>query len=260
VYPPPPVDSTLLAGFAAGAIQSVVAAPLDALSVRFKTMEILNGRYTSMWDYGGRKLREIGPRGIIAGWGLSFLKDSLGFAVFFATFEYVKAQAYYDFVTKYYGDLRGPSPNSRSELRLHQTGNSNTIKPHYAIEPVFLILAGLSGSIAQQVIQQPLNLIQSIHYKSLAFLDQQARIDQPKAAMLRKYFSAYRKTYLQCLIRSRRSGGWRAWLYKGLFYNTIRMVPSTSAGLLIFEMVRKRYGNEAEAVRIQKDGYGILLP
>lgn len=212
-----------------------------------------------MWAYGRSKLTEIGPRGIVAGWGLSFVKDSLGFAVFFATFEYVKAQAYYDFVIKYYGDLHGKLDSPLLEPRLDGTGNVDTIRPHYAIEPVFLTLAGLSASVTQQVIQQPLNLIQSIHYKSLAFLDKQARIDQSKAAMLRSYYSAYRKTYQQCLIHARRSGGWRRWLYRGLFYNTIKMVPSTSAGLLIFEMIRRRYGSEAEAVRIQKDGYEILL-
>lgn len=259
VYPPPPIHSTLLSGFFAGTIQSIVAAPLDALSVRFKTSEILNGRYKTMWGYGKSKLREIGPRGVIAGWTLSFVKDSVGFAVFFATFEYVKAQAYYEFVTKYYGDLRGHLYSPILKPRLEATGIIDTIRPHYAIEPIFLTLAGLSASIAQQIIQQPLNLIQSIHYKSLNSLDKQARINQPKAAMLRNYYSAYRKTYQQCLIYARRSGGWRRWLYKGLFYNTIKMVPSTSAGLLIFEMVRRRYGNEAEAVRIRKDGYEILL-
>ena len=28
---------------------------------------------------------------------------------------------------------------------------------------------------------------------------------------------------------------------------------------VIFEVVRRRYGNDAEAVRIEKDGYDILL-
>lgn len=41
--------------------------------------------------------------------------------------------------------------------------------------------------------------------------------------------------------------------------NTIKQVPSTSAGLVIFELVRRRYGSEAEAVKIKKDGYDILL-
>lgn len=47
VYPPPPLTHTMTAGFCAGSIQSLVAAPLDALQVRFKTNEMLEGRYKS---------------------------------------------------------------------------------------------------------------------------------------------------------------------------------------------------------------------
>lgn len=248
-----------------------------------------------MWQYGRSKLREIGPRGVFAGWSLSLVKDSFGYAAFFATFEYVKAQAYYSFVAKYYGDLQGnllspiltptldgttksgqqPPMDANPEGKISKneqkrrlkeqereekkTGPIDVIKPHYAIEPTFLMLAGIAASITQQFVQHPLNLIQNIHYKSLAFLDSQAKIDQPKAAMLRSYYGAYKKTYDQCLVHARRSGGWRRWLYKGFLVNTIKQVPSTSAGLVIFELVRRRYGSEAEAVKIEKDGYDILL-
>ena len=221
-----------------------------------------------MWQYGRRKLREIGPRGVFAGWGLSLLKDSLGFAAFFATFESVKAQAYYAFVAKYYGDLRG-NPLSPIGLvpnkHLSDEGVDTVIKPHYAIEPTFLMLAGIAASVTQQLVQHPLNLIQSIHYKSLlTHLDSQSQaqiqIPQSRTATLRtSYYAAYRKTYEQCRLLSRRSGGWRKWLYRGFVGNAIKQVPSTSAGLVIFELVRRRYGSEAEAVRIEKDGYDILL-
>lgn len=155
-----------------------------------------------MWQYGRSKLREIGPRGVFAGWSLSLVKDSFGYAAFFATFEYVKAQAYYGFVAKYYGDLQGNLLSPILTPRLDGTGPINVIKPHYAIEPTFLMLAGITASISQQMVQHPLNLIQNIHYKSLAFLDSQAKIDQPRAAMLRSYYGAYKKTYDQCLIHA----------------------------------------------------------
>lgn len=257
IYPPPPVHSTLLAGLSAGAIQAVVAAPLDALSVRFKTSEVVH--YKNMWRYSWSKLRDIGPRGVLAGWGLSMMKDSFGYAAFFATFEFVKAQAYYAFVTKYYGDLRGHLLAPILTPKLDETGPVDVIKPHYGIEPAFLMFAGITASISQQIIQHPLNLIQSIHYKSLAYLDKQAKIDQPKAMMARSYYSAYKKTYEQCLVHVRHAGSWRRWLYKGFLVNTIKQVPSTSAGLVIFELVRRRYGSETDAVRIEKDGYDILL-
>ena len=155
-----------------------------------------------MWQYSRSKLHEIGPRGVFAGWSLSFVKDSFGYAAFFATFEYVKAQAYYSFVAKYYGDLQGNLLSPILTPKLDGTGPINVIKPHYAIEPTFLMLAGITASITQQIVQHPLNLIQNIHYKSLAFLDSQAKIDQPRAAMLRSYYGAYKKTYDQCLVHA----------------------------------------------------------
>lgn len=74
-YPPVPPSKTFAAGFIAGALQSFVAAPLDALSVRFRPSDVLSGHYNSMWQYGVLKLREIGVRGVFAGWSLSFLKE-----------------------------------------------------------------------------------------------------------------------------------------------------------------------------------------
>ncbi|KAJ6171625.1 hypothetical protein N7470_000692 [Penicillium chermesinum] len=106
VWPPAPPSITFMAGFAAGTIQSIVAAPLDALQVRLQTSEMLKGHYRSMWHYGHHKLKQIGLRGVFAGWSLSFLRDSFGYAVFFSSFEYVKSQAYYSFITWYYGSLR----------------------------------------------------------------------------------------------------------------------------------------------------------
>lgn len=259
VYPPPPIYASFVAGSSAGAVQSVVAAPLDALSVRFRTSEIVSGKYKNMWQYGRSKLHAIGPRGVFAGWGLRCIKDTIGYGAFFAAFEYVKAQAYYDFLTMYYGGLRGQSLTPRPGAKVDTKESINTIKPHYAIEPMFLMSAGITASFAQQVFQHPLSLVQNVHFRALAQLDKEAGINQPKSAMLRNYFSAYRKTYHRCLVFARRDGGWRRWLYKGFWWNTVKQVPSTSAGLVIFELMRRRYGNEAEAVKIGKDGYNILL-
>ncbi len=248
VYPPPPASNTLVAGFMAGSIQSVIAAPLDALQVRFHTSDVLQGKYKNMWQYGRRKLQEIGIRAAFAGWRLSLLKESMGYAAFFATFEYVKAQGYYAYVTWYYGGL---SPFSGSVQQA-----TNTIKPHYAIEPTFLMLAGLSASIAQQVIQHPLTLIQQIHHTSLL---SQKRAGNPRLETRRSTYGAYGRTYRRCLVYARRFGGWRRWLYRGFFLTSLRQVPSTSAGLVVFELVRRRYGTESQAVKIQKDNYSILL-
>ena len=62
-FPPPHVDCTFLAGFSAGAVQSIVAASLDALSVRFKTSDVLSGHYENMRQYSRSKMQDISPRG-----------------------------------------------------------------------------------------------------------------------------------------------------------------------------------------------------
>ncbi|KAL8749652.1 MAG: hypothetical protein Q9199_007553 [Rusavskia elegans] len=251
VYPPPPPKTTFVAGCAAGAIQSVVAAPLDALSVRFRPTDMLDGRYKSMWQYGYVKMKEIGMRGVLAGWTLPFTKDALGYGLFFSTFEYVKAQSYYAFITRYYGSL--------NPWNLPEDDLNRVIRPHYAIEPFFLLLAGMAASVAQQLVQHPISLVQDIHYRSLAAYDKKSKSQVSIAEHLRLYSSAYQQTFQQGRARANQLGGWGSWLYKGFLWNTIKQVPSTSAGLIIFELVRRRYGIDADVVRIQKDGYDIVL-
>ena len=257
VYPPPPVSSTLAAGFTAGAIQSIVASPLDALQVRFRTGDVLDGKYKSMWQYGRRKLQEIGIHAAFAGWRLSVLKDSLGSAAFFATFEFVKAQCCYEFVAWYYG-------NSRRSEAIIQRANTNQnhakiIKPHYAIGPTFLMLAGLSASLVQQVIQYPITVIRQIHHICSSRHDRFGH-SRLEVLPLQTKRGAYRRTYKRCVVYARRFGGWRRWLYRGFWLMSLKQIPSTSAGLVVFELARRRYSSDTEAIRIRKNDYDILLP
>lgn len=259
VDPPAPAKDTFKAGFIAGSVQSLVAAPLDALQVRFKTNEMLEGRYKSMWHYGTEKLRTIGIRGVMAGYSLSLVKDSFGAGAFFMTFEYVKAQAYYNFVTKVYGNQPLSAILSMGHSGAQKSSEKPpVIKPYFALEPIFLLLAGVSASIAQQAIQHPITEIQNVHLNRLESLDYAAQRQHSKRGMLRLYYSAYEKTLEQCKRQAKRMGGWRAWLYKDFLWNTIRSTPSTAAGLIVFELVRRRYGIGDE-VRINEDGYDILL-
>lgn len=257
VWPPAPPLDTFAAGLAAGAIQSVVAAPLDALQVRFQTSDMLEGQYRSMWYYGHHKLKQIGLRGVFAGWSLSFLRDSLGSAVFFCSFEFVKSQAYYSFVTWYYGSLH----DTPAKLPLSESADRGVpvTQPHYALEPSFLMAAGMVASVAQQVVQHPLSMIQNLHLGRLEYLDHQASLNPSRKQMMRLYYHAYQETLKRCRRKAERAGGWRRWLFRGFVGSSIRQVPSTSAGLVIFELVRRRYANLADAVHIQRDGYDILL-
>jgi Mitochondrial carrier protein len=256
IYPPAPPTSTFAAGFTAGAIQSLIAAPLDALQVRLHTSGVLEGQYQNMWEYGWKKLREIGVRGIFAGFSLSFMRDSFGYAAFFSSFEYVKSQAYYSYVTWYYGSLRGKDLSKMTTL---QEYDKTTIKPHYALEPCFLLSAGIAASLTQQVIQYPLGIIQNLHYGRLEYLDHQASLRHSRPQMFRHYYHAYQETFKRCRKRASRSGGWMRWLYRGFLRNSLRQVPSTSAGLVIFELMRRKYASAADTVLIEKDGFNILL-
>lgn len=269
VYPPPPMTTTFTAGLIGGAVQSLLAAPFDALQVRFRTADILDGKYKTMWHYGQHKLASIGLRGIFAGWTLSLMKDSLGAAVFFGTFETVKAQWYYAFVAKYYGGktreqllessalVEAPVADD-SELYDHRP----VIKPHFALEPLFLLLAGVGASITSQLIQHPLTELQNIHYRRLEALDFQDAHEKearPKKIMAR-YYHAYEETLRQCTKMAKRSGGFRKYLYRDFFMTTIKQVPSTAAGLFAFELVRRKYAFESEEdITIEREGVRILL-
>ncbi|EXJ91666.1 hypothetical protein A1O3_00216 [Capronia epimyces CBS 606.96] len=266
VFPPPPPTATFAAGFAAGTLQSVLAAPWDALQVRF---EQRGEKYQNktMWQYCRGKLHEIGLRGIFAGWGISFLKDSFGSGIFFSTFEYVKAQGYYSFVRWYYGALGGADV----DMLAHKRGTAATesqptavIRPHYALEPAFLMLAGMTASVTQQVVLYPLSTFQTLHYERLEDLDKHATQLQrsPSASrgrMLRAYYHAYQETRRQAQQQAGQIGGMRRWLFRGFWWFTIRQVPSTSTGLIIFELVRRKYGLSGDEIRITKEGYDILL-
>lgn len=290
VYPPPSYLETASAGFLAGSIQSVFAAPLDAIQVRYERHDpaVSNGKAPtppqSMWSFGRTKLQEIGPRGIFAGYGLSFLKDSFGSAVFFSTFEWVKAQGCYNFIRWYYGSLQPDTVQTLTRKRPHKKEkqprgaafaedpqSGTTIKPHYAIEPAFLFLAGLSASVAQSMIIYPLHHIQVEHWDHLEELDTQAkrlkhtpRLEgHQKWRMMRVYYRAYQDTWQTCKSAAEKEAGRNMlrWSYRGFTFNTFRQLPSTSAGLIIFELVRRRAGLASDEVRISSrlGDYQILV-
>lgn len=224
-----------------------------------------------MWNFGAEKLREIGVRGVFAGWALSFTKDSLGSAVFFSTFEYIKAQSYYHFVTWYYGGLAEDIVDLLAMKRpthQHRENGMNLIRPHYALEPCFLLLGGASASLAQQLFLHPLTHFQVKHWDHLEDLDVAAKklraaAGQPQRRrwkMLRAYYRAYQETWAGCVAEATSEGQKVSrWLYRGFWRNAVRQVPSTSAGLIIFELIRRKYGLGAEEVRIRRNGYDILL-
>ncbi|GAB7359750.1 hypothetical protein MBLNU230_g6922t1 [Neophaeotheca triangularis] len=261
VYPPPDLSTSFTAGLVAGTIQSVIAAPLDALQVRFQANDMLSGKYKTMYHYAFQKSIEIGPRGIFAGFSLSFLKDSFGYGAFFATFEYLKSQAFYGFVSSYYGHYGKLSEGQQRRVDAQSSGLERAvIRPHYMLEPAFILLAGIAASITQQAVQYPLSKIQEVHYGRVEAIDFAPNGGKGGQLSARLYTSAYRRTLQDCLSLAAEAGGLRRWLYGGFLMGTLRQVPSTSAGLIVFEVLRRKYSNDEDAVKIRKDGYDILLP
>lgn len=121
------------------------------------------------------------------------------------------------------------------------------------------MLAGITATVAQQFVTYPVSLVQTIHRGFLTRLQDQVISGRLRPWRRRNYFKGYKNTFQRCLVFVRHFGGLRRWLWKGFCLNTIKQVPSTSAGLVIFELVRRRYGTENEALSIQEDGYKILL-
>lgn len=199
-YPPPPPSATFTAGFVAGTLQSLVASPLDALHVRLKAKDMLEGRYPTMRHYAWLKMREIGFRGVFAGWTLSFLKDSLGCAAFFTTFEIVKSHGFYSFIRWYYSDIQQLFSATSTKYASYKVDDSTgipTIKPHCALEPTFLLLAGLSAAVTQSLVQYPLNLVQDIHYNRLDALDSRLAREATHRPSIRKILRDYRHAYVK---------------------------------------------------------------
>ncbi|KAF8439155.1 mitochondrial carrier domain-containing protein [Terfezia claveryi] len=271
VFPPPAFADTLAAGMVAGGIQSLVAAPLDALQTRSDVNEMLEGRHRSIWRYAMHKLQEIGIRGVFAGYGFSLAKESLGYGIFFSSFEYIKQQLYYTYLTHYYGRRRflefplplhyfdtTSSPLDTASTHTDPTTGKIVIRPHYALEPTFLLLAGVTASVMQQAISFPITQLQAIHYSRLESLDYKTKLEWGR--LRERYAHSYGETLEQARHQSSRVGSWRRWLFRGFMGQAARQVPGTSAGLIVFEVVRRRWALEGEkGMRAEWEGYDILL-
>ncbi|BFZ61008.1 hypothetical protein YB2330_002066 [Saitoella coloradoensis] len=255
-WPPPPFESVFWAGASAGAAQAIIAQPLDALQVRFKMNDMLEGKFRSMWDYSRTTLREVGVRSILGGFMLSLTKDALGYGLFFATFEFVKQQGYYSFLRLIYGKPHEPIQHDDVKHRhMH-----NTHPPHFIIPPLFVVLAGAAASTAHQAISYPLTKIQDIHWSRLETLDYKLRLEGSNPMLA--YLHSYRDTFRQCSMSAAKYGGWWRWLYRGFAGTAVRSVPSTSAGLVVFEAFRRKYGGPSVFggdVLVEEEGWEVIL-
>ncbi|KAI9240694.1 MAG: mitochondrial carrier domain-containing protein [Podila humilis] len=209
-FPPPPFTAVFMAGALAGAAQSLVAAPMDSLKVKFQVQDMAHGgKHKSMASFAITTLKELGIKTVYRGFALTLVKDSLACGLFFGVFEWVKQQGYYYFIDEMYG-IR----EDMALLKARMSSNYNTFadnishhnmddtsspaettppppttytappplaeRPYFLLEPTFVLLAGAAAAVAYQAVDYPLEQIKSIFYaKESERAAQQARL-QPQ--------------------------------------------------------------------------------
>ncbi|OZJ02261.1 hypothetical protein BZG36_04698 [Bifiguratus adelaidae] len=251
-FPPPPFTATFAAGCVAGAAQSVLATPIDSLKARFEINDLLEGKHKSMWSYAWRTLRELGWTNAYRGFSLVILRDSLACGLFFSTFEWVKQQGYYHFLTEAYDmhirreeDLEGVTPVEQPIPRQpwHHDPRAVAIaekaqhrdKPPYVLEPFFIIIAGASAAVAYQLVDYPFAKIHNIFY----IREAESEYANPKSwkATRHLYHETLRAVKLQ--VQRQAGGQWLKWLYSGFGATVLNVVPATSLGFLVFEFFKR---------------------
>lgn len=74
-FPPPPFPAVFMAGALAGAAQSLVAAPMDSLKVKFQVQDLAHGgKHKSMSSFAITTLKELGPKTVYRGFALTLVK------------------------------------------------------------------------------------------------------------------------------------------------------------------------------------------
>ncbi|KAI9492997.1 mitochondrial carrier domain-containing protein [Zychaea mexicana] len=252
-FPPPPFSSVFMAGCLAGAMQSIVAAPLDSVKIRFEVSDLMEGKHRSMYQFAKSTLKELGIASAYRGFSLTLVRDSLSCGLFFATFEWVKQQGYYYFLDEMYGlqvDSRKTLHQLEGMHRHHgekdishsisteKSANPSNIatkeRPPLMLEPIFVILAGAAAAVAYQIIEHPLSKIHSIFYIEEGQSEFTHKDKRESVRVL------YRKTWEQCKLQVRMHGGsWRKFMYQEFGSTVIKVVPATSIGFLVFELVKR---------------------
>lgn len=247
----PPLD-TWKAGFVAGAMQSLAAAPVDAIYTRLSMAEVMNGKHENLWVFGWQKLKEVGFVGVFAGYGFSLIKESLGFAFYFSTFELVKTRGYsltYSVISSYrrlkqrlrdkFSFLGVSTKNQETDarlLRLEQTRLTKILKSS------FILLAGASAAFSLLAVQYPITKVQKVHLARLETLDiYSASLHKQQRQFFKIYYNSYVDTFRHCVAMKRKSKQtWFKLAYKGFARNALTTIPATSVGLLVFEIMRTR--------------------
>ncbi|KAL6450606.1 hypothetical protein SBY92_000852 [Candida maltosa Xu316] len=250
---------TWRAGFIAGAVQSLAAAPVDAIYTRSTVSEMLEGSHENLWKFGFNKLKEIGLVGVFAGYGFSFIKESFGFAFYFSTFEIVKTQGY-NITYKLISYYKRSEEVIKSKLQKIFKWNEEEVdekleklekyRSMKALKSSFVLLAGASAAFSLLAIQYPISKIQKIHLSRLEALDvynAAAHQGPSRKPFIKLYYNSYVDTYRQVLrMKQRANVTWFEAAYSGFVRNALTTIPATSIALLVFEIMRTKLADNFE--------------
>lgn len=245
---------TWRAGFIAGAAQSLAAAPVDAIYARLSAAEMLNGSHQNLWQYGLFKLREVGLVGVFAGYGFSLVKESIGFAFYFSTFEVVKTKGY-NLTYRLISNYRRTKQYLSNRLSFFTGGEQKEIDEDLVrlertrltkiLKSSFVLLAGASAAFSLLAVQYPLSKIQSVHLSRLEALDVYNASRKSNRPFITLYYNSYIDTYHQVVkIKKKSKMTWMQLGYRGFIRNALTTIPATSVGLLVFEIMRTKLGDD----------------
>ncbi|AOA63153.1 hypothetical protein PP7435_CHR3-0834 [Komagataella phaffii CBS 7435] len=230
------------AGFLAGAAQSLVAAPIDAIYARSNASEIIGGKNDNLWIYGLHKLKTSGFLGVFAGYSLSLVKESTSFAIYFTTFEAIKNRGYR--ITE---NTMERIDRMKNSLLGRPQGDTVKTKSENILRTTFILLAGASAACSLLAVQYPFSKVQSIHLARLEALDIFNENSWDKKSKFRLYYRSYLDTFHQLVSLHEKSKlSWTRWFYKGFVRNALTTIPATSVGLLVFEILRQKLSDEIE--------------
>ncbi|KAF8945250.1 hypothetical protein BGZ47_003009 [Haplosporangium gracile] len=263
-FPPPPFPAVFMAGALAGAAQSLVAAPIDSLKIKFQVQDLAQGgKHKNMASFAITTLKEMGLKTVYRGFALTLVKDSLACGLFFGVFEWVKQQGYYYFIDELYGlreDMELLKAKALNELYSTKgeqgpppptTPSDMASRPYFLLEPMFVLLAGAAAAVAYQAVDYPLEQVKSIFYAKETALQAETQRNAPAAHTQRLNSSSMRSgisissqlydmTWKECQAQATTAGGWRRFLFANFASTAIRAVPAASVGFLVFELMKRK--------------------
>ncbi|PVU86170.1 hypothetical protein BB559_006628 [Furculomyces boomerangus] len=214
-------SSDFLAGFTAGAVQSIVATPLDNMKYNLDVKEVLNGKHKSHFQFYRHQL-SIGNMGsLYKGFNLVLFKDSISFALFFGTYEYSR----------------------KNLLRISDIENTKMANG------ICTVLSGAISAIVYQAVDYPISQFMSIvemSSNSLKIRNLDSTITEntiketPQKGIYRNAWKELMELVKMDEVIKNGSdivGGTRI-LYRGWYRMAIRSVPATSIGLVFYEIFK----------------------